>query len=373
MFSLAILVSRCSTSPANKSSGLARSPPRGTGGIWGGSQQDGGKGPAASGAADSRVPPVPVSKPFVRPTAAVAPEGAAVALTCAVREGTEPLSFSWQHREPRGGPSVSPAGLGGSGAELRLTPANRSHAGWYACTVHNEVNNHTSEPTYLDIVCECSGAWTHLAEAGRGTAPRRGALGTGCGSILRAGDAAVATKHPATMVCPSLPWYVHGHREASVAIMVQPWPTGVMPPRPPCHVCGHHVPATRQSVSMATVHHGTSAATKHRATMVCPWPPCTLLLWHIHGHQAPCHHGASAATMACSQPPSRTLSKEASQPGFPPAGRRFGEGCVPSVGTSCWLRVSVSPQTVPMNRPSVWSPSPPSRGASQRASGRTWC
>ncbi|XP_074892777.1 V-set and immunoglobulin domain-containing protein 10-like 2 [Buteo buteo] len=122
------------------------------GGIWGGSRQDGGKGPAASGAADSRVPPVPVSKPFVRPTAAVAPEGEAVALTCAVREGTEPLSFSWQHREPRGGPSASPAGLGGSGAELRLTPANRSHAGWYACTVHNEVNNRTSEPIYLDIV-----------------------------------------------------------------------------------------------------------------------------------------------------------------------------------------------------------------------------
>ncbi|XP_074417120.1 V-set and immunoglobulin domain-containing protein 10-like 2 [Larus michahellis] len=95
---------------------------------------------------------VPVSKPFVRPTAAAAAEGAAVALTCSVREGTEPLSFSWQHREPRGGPSASPAGLGGSGEELRLTPANRSHAGWYACTVGNEVNNHTSEPVYLDIV-----------------------------------------------------------------------------------------------------------------------------------------------------------------------------------------------------------------------------
>ncbi|XP_055551919.1 V-set and immunoglobulin domain-containing protein 10-like 2 [Falco cherrug] len=95
---------------------------------------------------------VPVSKPFVRPTAAAAAEGTAVALTCAVREGTEPLSFSWQHREPRGGPSASPAGLGGSGAELHLTPANRSHAGWYACTVRNAVNNHTSEPVYLDIV-----------------------------------------------------------------------------------------------------------------------------------------------------------------------------------------------------------------------------
>ncbi|XP_032565449.1 V-set and immunoglobulin domain-containing protein 10-like 2 isoform X3 [Chiroxiphia lanceolata] len=95
---------------------------------------------------------VPVSKPFVRPTAAAAAEGAAVALTCTVREGTEPLSFSWQHQEPRGGPSVSPAGLRGSGAELSLTPANRSHTGWYLCTASNEVNSHTSEPVYLDIV-----------------------------------------------------------------------------------------------------------------------------------------------------------------------------------------------------------------------------
>ncbi|XP_068023367.1 V-set and immunoglobulin domain-containing protein 10-like 2 [Melanerpes formicivorus] len=95
---------------------------------------------------------VPVSKPFVRPTAAAAPEGAAVALTCSVREGTEPLSFSWQHQEPRGGAAVAPEGLGGAGAELRLTPANRSHAGWYACTVGNQVNNRTSEPVFLDIV-----------------------------------------------------------------------------------------------------------------------------------------------------------------------------------------------------------------------------
>ncbi|XP_029817909.1 V-set and immunoglobulin domain-containing protein 10-like 2 [Manacus vitellinus] len=63
-----------------------------------------------------------------------------------------PLSFSWQHQEPRGGPSVSPVGLRGSGAELSLTPANRSHTGWYLCTASNEVNSHTSEPVYLDIV-----------------------------------------------------------------------------------------------------------------------------------------------------------------------------------------------------------------------------
>lgn len=81
-----------------------------------------------------------------------------MALTCTVREGTAPLSFSWQHREPHGGLLAAPMGLGGSGAELLLAPANRSHAGWYACTARNEVNNRTSEPVYLDIVCECPGA-----------------------------------------------------------------------------------------------------------------------------------------------------------------------------------------------------------------------
>uniref|UniRef100_A0A8C3GGB7 V-set and immunoglobulin domain containing 10 like 2 n=1 Tax=Cairina moschata TaxID=8855 RepID=A0A8C3GGB7_CAIMO len=95
---------------------------------------------------------VPVSRPFVRLTAAAAVEGTEVALMCAVREGTAPLSFSWQHREPRGGPLAAPMGLGGSGAELRLAPANRSHAGWYVCTARNEVNNRSSEPVYLDII-----------------------------------------------------------------------------------------------------------------------------------------------------------------------------------------------------------------------------
>ncbi|KAK2517813.1 hypothetical protein Q9966_014550 [Columba livia] len=96
---------------------------------------------------------VPVSKPFVQPSAAAVAEGTAVALSCAVREGTEPLSFSWQHREPRGGPSVSPPlGTVGARAELNLAPANRSHLGWYVCTVGNQVNSQASEPIYLDIV-----------------------------------------------------------------------------------------------------------------------------------------------------------------------------------------------------------------------------
>lgn len=107
-------------------------------------------------ATDVWLPTVPVSKPFVQPSAAAVAEGTAVALSCAVREGTEPLSFSWQHREPRGGPSVSPPlGTVGARAELNLAPANRSHLGWYVCTVGNQVNSQASEPIYLDIVCEC--------------------------------------------------------------------------------------------------------------------------------------------------------------------------------------------------------------------------
>ncbi|XP_030320502.1 LOW QUALITY PROTEIN: V-set and immunoglobulin domain-containing protein 10-like 2 [Calypte anna] len=95
---------------------------------------------------------VPVSKPFVRPTASAAVEGTSVALRCTVREGTEPLSFSWQHQDPRGAPLASPPTPRGSGDHLDLSPANRSHAGWYACTVGNQVNNQTSEPIYLDII-----------------------------------------------------------------------------------------------------------------------------------------------------------------------------------------------------------------------------
>ncbi|KAI6073131.1 V-set and immunoglobulin domain-containing protein 10-like isoform X1 [Aix galericulata] len=41
---------------------------------------------------------------------------------------------------------LAPIGLGGSGAELRLAPANRSHAGWYVCTARNEVNNRSNGP-----------------------------------------------------------------------------------------------------------------------------------------------------------------------------------------------------------------------------------
>lgn len=131
-----------------------------------------------------------------------------MALTCTVREGTEPLSFSWQHQEPRGGPSVTPVGLGGSRAELRLTPANRSHTGWYICTVHNEVNNHTSDPVYLDIVCECPGG--HPPRGGP-SATSYGGLSSGLVTSIAclwppqcsmATTMPMATEHPATMVCP---------------------------------------------------------------------------------------------------------------------------------------------------------------------------
>lgn len=179
------------------------------------------------------MPPVPVSKPFVRPTAAAAAEGAAVALTCTVREGTEPLSFSWQHQDPRGGPSITPAGLGGSRAELQLTPANRSHTGWYICTVHNEVNNYTSDPVYLDIVCECPGCH-----------PPRGALSHQLGGASLGLVTSIACLWPpqCSMAWPwplstLPPWYVHNYHGTSMDIM---YPATVMPPWPPLCLRGHH-------------------------------------------------------------------------------------------------------------------------------------
>lgn len=154
-------------------------------------------------------------------------------LTCTVREGTEPLSFSWQHQEPRGGPSVTPAGLGGSRAELHLTPANRSHTGWYICTVHNEVNNHTSDPVYLDIVCESPGG--HPPR--EGSQPPAGGASSGLVTSI-----ACLWPPQCSTVCPwplstLPPWYVHSYHGTRMDIM---YPATVMPLWPPSCLYGHH-------------------------------------------------------------------------------------------------------------------------------------
>lgn len=246
-----------------------------------------GSGQGAGGFRDTHgpVPSVPVSKPFVRLTAAAAAEGTEVALMCTVREGTAPLSFSWQHREPHGRLLAAPMGLGGSGAELLLAPANRSHAGWYACTARNEVNNCTSEPVYLDIVCECPGAWLCF----------QGALSWER-FFTRLGQ----------------PQGLRHHRDAGMATWVPPWPPSATLTR--C-TNGHH-PSTSQcldgkqvpchqgaSVAIIHHHHGTSMA-----GTVPPRPPFPVV------------HPWAPRIIACSQPLSCTTSKEASRVRFPPVG-----------------------------------------------------
>ncbi|XP_032625924.2 V-set and immunoglobulin domain-containing protein 10-like 2 [Chelonoidis abingdonii] len=92
---------------------------------------------------------VPVPKPFLQMTDSTPLEGTVVTMTCAVKEGTPPIEYSWhRHTNREGAVAVAEA----AGGLLNLTAANRTHMGWYACTAHNEVNSQTSDRMYLDVI-----------------------------------------------------------------------------------------------------------------------------------------------------------------------------------------------------------------------------
>ncbi|XP_052042778.1 V-set and immunoglobulin domain-containing protein 10-like 2 [Apodemus sylvaticus] len=92
---------------------------------------------------------VPVSKPLVQLNDPSPVEGVSVVATCAVREGTEPLTFSWHHHIPQGPEEVL---VGLSEPRLKLDPVNRTHLGWYMCSVGNAVNRLKSNGVFLDVI-----------------------------------------------------------------------------------------------------------------------------------------------------------------------------------------------------------------------------
>ncbi|XP_040586172.1 V-set and immunoglobulin domain-containing protein 10-like 2 [Mesocricetus auratus] len=92
---------------------------------------------------------VPVSKPRVHLSDPTPIEGVSVVVTCAVREGTEPLAFSWHHHTPHGLEEVL---VGLSEPRLQLDPVNRTHLGWYRCSARNAVNQLSSDGTFLDVI-----------------------------------------------------------------------------------------------------------------------------------------------------------------------------------------------------------------------------
>ncbi|XP_060239344.1 V-set and immunoglobulin domain-containing protein 10-like 2 [Meriones unguiculatus] len=92
---------------------------------------------------------VPVSKPRVQLNDSSPVEGLSVVATCAVREGTEPLTFSWHHHTPQGSGEVL---VGLSEPRLQLDPVNRTHLGWYVCSASNAVNQLSSDGAFLDVI-----------------------------------------------------------------------------------------------------------------------------------------------------------------------------------------------------------------------------
>uniref|UniRef100_A0A8C2MFY1 V-set and immunoglobulin domain containing 10 like 2 n=1 Tax=Cricetulus griseus TaxID=10029 RepID=A0A8C2MFY1_CRIGR len=92
---------------------------------------------------------VPVSKPRMHLSDPSPIEGVSVVVTCAVREGTEPLTFSWHHHTPQGPEEVL---VGLSEPRLQLDPVNRTHLGWYRCSASNAVNQLSSDGAFLDVI-----------------------------------------------------------------------------------------------------------------------------------------------------------------------------------------------------------------------------
>ncbi|XP_051704135.1 V-set and immunoglobulin domain-containing protein 10-like 2 [Oryctolagus cuniculus] len=92
---------------------------------------------------------VPVSKPQVRLSDPSPVEGTSVVATCAVREGTGPVTFTWQHQAPRGPGKVLVEVVE---PLLRLDPVNRTHLGWFVCSAHNTVNRLSSPGAFLDVI-----------------------------------------------------------------------------------------------------------------------------------------------------------------------------------------------------------------------------
>lgn len=94
---------------------------------------------------------MPVSKPQVQLSDPSPVEGASLVATCIVREGTEPVTFVWQHQAPRG---PAEALMGVTKRLIQLDPVNRTHLGWYTCTAHNAVSQLSSDGAFLDVICE---------------------------------------------------------------------------------------------------------------------------------------------------------------------------------------------------------------------------
>lgn len=76
--------------------------------------------------------------------------------TCAVREGTEPVTFAWQHQAPQGSREAL---VGVTKRLLQLDPVNRTHLGWYMCSAHNAVNRLNSDGAFPDVICESDWGW----------------------------------------------------------------------------------------------------------------------------------------------------------------------------------------------------------------------
>ncbi|XP_041427244.1 V-set and immunoglobulin domain-containing protein 10-like 2 [Xenopus laevis] len=91
---------------------------------------------------------VPVLTPILQINVSAPREGSPVMLSCDVKNGTGPIEYIWQRTVIQEGTFP----VESSESVIVLAAVNRSHTGWYTCTVKNAVNEEISGRHYLDVI-----------------------------------------------------------------------------------------------------------------------------------------------------------------------------------------------------------------------------
>ncbi|KAB0366633.1 hypothetical protein FD754_010789, partial [Muntiacus muntjak] len=247
---------------------------------------------------------VPVSKPQVRLSDPSPVEGASLVATRAVREGTEPVTFAWQHQASRGS---AEALMGVTKRLIQLDTINRTHLGWYMCTAHNGVNQLSSDGAFLDVISATMAEGEGLPCPPDGpdnpviTVEPLGFTEEGFGASERE---EVTPSCPAASDRPSLYVWLHDHAQVHAGPTqagTPVWPTTAAwtPTRRPASSSPSTVNPPKAQPSCAVL------PAPGALSLVCTWPgglPCAQLQWAgpqgagptaQHCHLELCGHPAS--------------------------------------------------------------------------------
>ncbi|KAL2095119.1 hypothetical protein ACEWY4_009838 [Coilia grayii] len=92
---------------------------------------------------------VPVTRPYIVLSDSSPSEGRYMWMRCGLENGTGPVYYTWEHTSPYNITGIMAQGIS---SVVNITDVNRNHTGWYRCLARNQVNQASSDRTWLDII-----------------------------------------------------------------------------------------------------------------------------------------------------------------------------------------------------------------------------